>query len=99
MACKRYKETLESSRAKNREKRLRAYKANSNKFKARRKVEYALKTGKLTRPNVCPVCGIVGFIHAHHSSYKKDSWLMVTWLCSTCHGKAHRYVKHNLEKV
>lgn len=55
------------------------------------KVFYAVKTGKLVRPNFCSVCGAKGkrkkngniTIEAHHKDYAKP--LDVVWLCDSCH--------------
>ncbi len=66
------------------------------KSKARIKVQYAIRNGKLERPNKCSKCGQVNpryqdgrlGIHAHHhNGYKKA--LDVKWLCYICHRKEH----------
>lgn len=61
---------------------------NPIKERARRAVQYAVKSGRLARPNSCSKCGVVKPIHGHHDDYNKP--LDVKWLCATCHGKRHR---------
>lgn len=55
----------------------------SPKRKAWNKVYYALKTDKITKPNVCQICGKAENIQAHHDDYSKP--LDVTWVCQYCH--------------
>jgi len=56
--------------------------------RARSAVRYALKTGKLVRPDQCVRCGIKAKrIEGHHEDYAKK--LDVLWLCNTCHHIAH----------
>lgn len=57
------------------------------KGRARRKLSQAIKSGLLER-GACEGCGTKENVHAHHTDYFKP--LDVTWLCSVCHGKAHR---------
>lgn len=62
------------------------YKSNiSNKIKvsARNKVYYALKTGKLIKPNRCEKCSTIARLEADHRDYSKP--LDVQWLCKPCH--------------
>jgi hypothetical protein len=53
----------------------------------RNTMNYALRTGKITRPDHCSKCGSSTEIHAHHTDYTKP--LLVTWFCSACHKAAH----------
>ena len=53
------------------------------KKSARKKVLYAVKTGKLVKPDSCGKCGKGGPIQAHHPDYSQP--LNVEWLCGTCH--------------
>lgn len=48
----------------------------------------AVAAGKLRRPDVCPLCGATGEIHAHHADYSRP--LDVEWMCEPCHHAAHR---------
>ena len=57
---------------------------------AQNAVLYAVKTGRLKRPNTCSRCGIICVPHGHHESYKKEDWLDVIWLCHNCHMEYHR---------
>lgn len=59
------------------------------KRRARLAVQYAVRAGRLTKPDGCEACGGRGArIEAHHEDYSKP--LDVNWLCSLCHGKRHR---------
>lgn len=63
--------------------------ANPEKKRAHRAVAYAIKTGRLTRPRVCPGCGRDDtLIQAHHDDYSQP--LKVRWLCPTCHAAAQK---------
>jgi len=46
-------------------------------------VVYAIKTGRLVRPDACSRCGVRGKIEAAHHDYSKP--LEITWLCVRCH--------------
>ncbi len=63
---------------------------NPRKVKAQNAVAKAIRSGKLTRPDFCEMCSAQsGRIEGHHSSYDRDRWLVVTWLCQKCHGFLH----------
>jgi ribosomal protein S27AE len=64
--------------------------ADPEKYAARRAALYAVKIGKLRRPEACSDCGKTCKPHAHHADYSKP--LDVTWLCGRCHGKEHRRI-------
>lgn len=67
---------------------MRRYMARSPlKARARARVQYALKTGRLTRPDTCSRCSSAGPIHAHHADHSKP--LDVAWLCRSCHWSEH----------
>lgn len=58
---------------------------------ARWAVYYALRTGKLQKPDCCEGCDAVAKLQAHHYlGYEKEFWTKVEWLCSSCHGKTRR---------
>jgi len=64
-----------------------AWKAkNRPKYLAHKRVENAIKTGKLQR-RPCEVCGAER-AHAHHDDYSKP--LDVNWLCAAHHRERHR---------
>ena len=55
------------------------------RVRARDKVRYAIRTGKITRGD-CLNCGEPN-AHAHHGDYTKP--LEVDWLCRGCHRALH----------
>ena len=67
--------------------RIKRYR-NKNKHKesARRKVRYAIRTGKMSR-DPCEVCGDPKS-HAHHDDYSKP--LNVRFLCQKHHYEVHK---------
>jgi hypothetical protein len=85
---------LEKVRARGREV-ARRYRAAGGKKKgrtpqtrARGRLNAAIKKGLVVKPAKCGVCGAGGVIHGHHLDYAKP--FDVLWLCSGCHGIAHR---------
>jgi len=51
-------------------------------------VQYAVKSGKLTKPASCSICGVeTTVLHAHHDDYSKP--IDVVWACVTCHHNIH----------
>jgi hypothetical protein len=46
-------------------------------------VRYAIRTGKITKPETCQNCGKTGAIEAAHWDYSRK--LDVCWLCRSCH--------------
>ena len=54
---------------------------------AQDKVSYALKTGKLIKPEKCEKCSEIKPLQGHHEDYKKP--LEVMWLCYKCHCQQH----------
>lgn len=59
-----------------------------DKAKARTALGNAIRDGRMERKTVCEQCGSVNRVEAHHTDYSKP--FDVQWLCSKCHGKAHR---------
>lgn len=72
-------------------------KKNPEKRRAHDRAMYAVKTGKLIRPDKCSKCGIKCKPHAHHEDYSKA--LEVVWLCSVCHFYFHHQHKHHAERA
>lgn len=57
------------------------------KLRARSKVAWAVRTGKLVRPESCSSCSNMGKrIEAHHEDYSRP--YDVVWLCPKCHRRA-----------
>ena len=68
-------------------------KKNPEKIKAEAKLRYAVKTGKIKKPNICSGCGLFfpsRRLYAHHDDYNKP--LEVRWFCPYCHRLIH-YLK------
>lgn len=57
------------------------------KKKARRKLYYAIESGKIIKPEYCDECHKRKIIEAHHLNYKEP--LNVKWTCRECHEKEH----------
>ncbi len=56
--------------------------------KACSRFTYAIRTGRIKRPNTCSHCKKEGFIEGHHADYSKP--LDVIWLCKKCHALEHQ---------
>lgn len=48
----------------------------------------AIRSGKITKPNICEKCRIGCSPHGHHYDYTKP--LDVIWLCAKCHTVEHK---------
>ena len=81
-----------------------------DKRKARKAVYYAVKVGKLIKPDICSHCFKKRKVESHHEDYSKP--LEVKWLCKKCHTsweqakqrfpsffKNHRLSKEEKEKL
>jgi len=51
--------------------------------RAQHRIFYAIRRGKISRPNICEQCGKQGYTRAHHDDYLQP--LKVRWLCGRCH--------------
>jgi hypothetical protein len=80
-AKKRYKQSQKGKIS------IAKYKRDKTKEAAKNAVAYALRTGKLVR-QPCFVCGDLKSL-GHHSSYSKEMFLVVTWLCAQHHNQLH----------
>jgi hypothetical protein len=65
---------------------------NPHKKAAERKLNNAIRAGRMVRSIVCEECGSTQRIEAHHPDYSKP--FEVQWLCSLCHGRTRH--KENL---
>jgi hypothetical protein len=61
---------------------------NRHKGLAHQMIGSAVRKGAIFVPLWCQRCGCVNHLEAHHNDYNKP--LEVEWLCTTCHGLAHR---------
>lgn len=61
------------------------------------KVAYAIKTGKLKRPEKCELCKTCCTPEAHHYDYAKP--LTVVWVCTKCHAKIHKELRTQERKL
>ena len=64
-------------------------KQHPERYKARSKVQNAIRDGRLERAKRCECCGDIVKTHAHHWSYKEEHWLDVKWMCVPCHMQLH----------
>ena len=66
----------------------RMYQKYPEKWRARSKVSYAVRTGKIIKPKKCESCLKENLkLQAHHEDYTKP--LDVMWLCVGCHNNHH----------
>ena len=63
------------------------------RVKANRATNNAIKTGELERPSFCESCNKEAFTIGHHESYEEENWLVVDWLCASCHVELHRLLR------
>jgi ATP/maltotriose-dependent transcriptional regulator MalT len=65
------------------------------KKRARNKLQQAVRSRWLDKPNVCEGCGAPGKVTAHHANYSLA--LTVDWLCPKCHVYVHSRLRNTLE--
>ena len=65
---------------------------NRSRHNARQAVRLALSSKKMVK-GPCEACGTEQDIQAHHTSYDKENWLNVTWLCKKHHLEEHKRMK------
>jgi formylmethanofuran dehydrogenase subunit E len=90
----RYAATSKRWAKKNRERFVELHQENRRrhpeKYQARSALTSALRSGKITKPDLCENCGErteSPQLHGHHVDYSKP--LDVEWLCEPCHLAAH----------
>jgi hypothetical protein len=66
-------------------------------IKAHSRLNWAIKTKKIDRPNVCSICKENKRIVGHHQDYAKP--LKVLWICHKCHKAIHNKKQSNLTAV
>lgn len=76
--------------------RGRAYRARHAERERYRRLAYnrvqqALATGRLVKPDSCERCGAGGRIEGHHENYAEP--LDVKWLCTSCHRSHHQALR------
>lgn len=57
---------------------------------------YAVRSGKLVRPELCEGCGLKRKLSKHHHDYSRP--LLVVWLCKPCHAIADK-LRRKLESA
>ena len=62
----------------------------NNKTEARMKLNSALKSRKIIKPEYCQQCNEKKRLTGHHADYSKP--LEVEWLCYECHASRHSKV-------
>ena len=62
--------------------------------KAEGMLNEALRTGRITRPSKCSMCGKDCIPQGHHWDYTKP--FDVIWVCEKCHSDIHRKVRELL---
>lgn len=60
---------------------------NPKKRRAHYRVQAAIRSGEIVRPELCQECGATCKPQAHHEDYSKP--LDVEWLCAACHSARH----------
>lgn len=60
---------------------------NPKKYKAQTLLGNALRDKKITKPEICSMCGSNNVDHGHHWDHSKP--LDVVWCCNQCHQDIH----------
>lgn len=93
------KRTKLDSRVKHQKSRRTVYlEEYPERISANKQVTNAIKNGKLLRPAFCEHCWQTCKPDAHHISYSKDMWLVVIWLCKSCHLTLHSNFKYKINE-
>ena len=87
--CQRYRQT-----PKGKESLKKAHRKEELKYPekemARRKLRYAVASGKVVKPSQCEGCFTEVELGGHHEDYSKP--FEVEWFCDKCHKELHRKV-------
>lgn len=89
-ACKRYRQTEKGKKAQQR-KAKKYRKKYPKECCTHKKLQRAVKAGKIKRPNKCSKCNKKCKPDGHHPDYKKP--LKVIWLCKQCHADLKKLEK------
>lgn len=65
---------------------------NPERIKARNDLNYAIRHGRIARPDRCSACDVDCTPHGHHHDYSKP--FDVQWLCPSCHSAIHAIQKN-----
>lgn len=68
---------------------------NKEKRAAHVLLGHSIRSGRVSKPDKCEICGVGGRIHGHHEDYTKP--LDVVWVCPQCHVDIHKG-KQNVSK-
>lgn len=62
------------------------------KRRVTRKIQKAIKSGKLIKPTICSRCGAEGILDSHHPHGwdTPEKVFDIEWLCRACHIQEHR---------
>lgn len=66
---------------------------NPIRFRCGEILHYAVRMGRIEKPDVCSRCTSTVFIEGHHKDYSKP--LDVDWLCKKCHRIADKERREN----
>ncbi len=69
----------------------------ATKLRARSRLQYAVKMGRIVKASSCSQCGFRGQIDGHHPDYAKP--LVVIWLCHQCHMGLHPSTRRRTDRV
>ena len=75
----------QDNEARIRDKRRKRDRDTPERSRANAAIKRAKKRGDIKVPDHCECCPGDGKVEAHHDSYDRDRWLVVTWMCRKCH--------------
>lgn len=64
---------------------------NREKVNAHARLEKAVKSGKVKKPEKCQFCRKILPLEGHHPDH--EEWDEVIWLCKMCHAAVHRVLR------
>ncbi len=90
-ACERMYQLTEAGKKASRKNKKNQREKFPEKEKAHQAVKYAIRSGRLLRPDTCEFCEEKRPVHGHHSDY--DKILEIDWVCRDCHTELHLALK------